>query len=544
MTRHVMPRSVMPRHSTTRQVAGALGLLLVLVGVIQGSTIRPAEAAAAHAPISGAGSTWSSNAVDQWIRNVFSNYQWKISFGANGSSAGRQEFANGTKDFAVSEIPYDLAGSDAADPRPARPLAYMPIVAGGTAFMYNLQIGGRRVTNLRLSGEVVAKIFANQITTWNDPAIAKDNPGLKLPGIPIVPVVRSDGSGTTAQFTTWMRQQHSGVWNKFCQDAGRGSNCGITSNFPVVAGSRAIGQSGSNSVAGYVANPQRVGSITYVEYSYALNARYPVAKVLNAGGYYTEPTASNVAVALLGSRINEDPNSRDYLTQNLSGVYNSTDPRTYPLSSYSYMIVPTTSDYGFSAGKGRTLADFASYFLCEGQQQAETLGYSPLPINLVQAGQAQMLKIPGGDAQVKGISQCNNPTFSPDGSNRLANEAPLPADCDKVGPIQCTKGTGGAKDTETATSDAAADGAGGPGGDAAAGPGGDAAAGDGSSIGADGEVQLVYAEPQSLPANGLGIPLTVLMVTIGAALLAFALVPPLAGTRRRARRTGVPPPWS
>lgn len=541
-----MKRPVLPSKSaTTRQVAAALGVLLVLVGVIQGATAPSAEAAAAHAPISGAGSTWSSNALDQWIRNVFSNYQWKISFGANGSSAGRQEFANGTKDFAVSEIPYDLAGSDAADPRPARPLAYMPIVAGGTAFMYNLQIGGRRVTNLRLSGEVVAKIFANQITTWNDPAIAKDNPGLTLPGIPIVPVVRSDGSGTTAQFTTWMRQQHGAVWNKFCQDAGRGSNCGITSNFPVVPGSRAIGQSGSNSVAGYVANPQRVGSITYVEYSYALNARYPVAKVLNAGGYYTEPTASNVAVALLGSRINEDPSSRDYLTQNLTGVYNSTDPRTYPLSSYSYMIVPTTADFGFSAGKGRTLADFASYFLCEGQQQAETLGYSPLPINLVQAGQAQMLKIPGGDPQVKGIGQCNNPTFSPDGSNRLANEAPLPPECDKVGPVQCTKGTGGAKDTDTATSGGAGgDAATGPGADAAAGPGTEAAAGDGTSIGADGEVRLVYGEPQKLPASGLGIPLTVLMVTIGAALLAFALVPPLAGTRRRARRTGVPPPWS
>jgi phosphate ABC transporter phosphate-binding protein len=535
------------RPVTVRHVAASVGIVLVLLGAIQASTTPPAQAAAAHAPISGAGSTWSANALDQWIRNVFSNYQWKISFGANGSSAGRQEFRNGTKDFAVSEIPYDLAGSDAADPRPTRPLAYLPIVAGGTAFMYNLQIGGRRVTNLRLSGEVVAKIFTNQITVWNDPAIKADNPGLNLPAIPIVPVVRSDGSGTTAQFTTWMRQQHPGVWNAFCQAAGRGSSCGITSNYPIVAGSRAVGQSGSNSVAGYVANAQRVGSITYVEYSYALNARYPVAKVLNAGGYYTEPTASNVAVALLGSRINEDPSSRDYLTQNLTGVYNSTDPRTYPLSSYSYMIVPTTSDYGFTAGKGRTLADFTSYFLCEGQQQAETLGYSPLPINLVQAGQAQMLKIPGGDPQVKGINQCNNPTFSPDGSNRLATTAPMPADCDKQGPTQCAKGTGGAADTTTPVTG----GASGDGGDAAAGGSGDAAAGpgeagsgDSSVVGADGQVREVQAEPQSIRAGGLGIPLTVLMITIGLALLAFALIPPLAGSARRARRSGVPPPWS
>ncbi len=105
----------------------------------------------------------------------------------------------------ISEIPYqgvDEFGN--ADTSNGREFAYLPIVAGGTAFTYQLKIGDELVRNLRLSGETIAKIFTNQITNWNDPAITKDNNGRAFPSLPITPVVRSDGSGTTAQFTTWM----------------------------------------------------------------------------------------------------------------------------------------------------------------------------------------------------------------------------------------------------------------------------------------------------------------------------------------------------
>ena len=89
----------------------------------------------------------------------------------------------------------------------------MPIVAGGTSFMYNLVIGGKRVTNLRLSGPTLAGIFTGNIKNWNDPKVAADNPSLALPARKIVPVVRSDGSGTTAQFTTWLSSKYSSLWN-------------------------------------------------------------------------------------------------------------------------------------------------------------------------------------------------------------------------------------------------------------------------------------------------------------------------------------------
>ena len=155
------------------------------------------------------------------------------------------------------------------------------------------------------------------------------------------------------------------------------------------------------------------GSITYVEYSYALESGFPVAKVLNAADYYVEPTADSVAVALLQAQINNDPGSADYLTQILDGVYNNGDPRTYPLSSYSYMIVPTEVGGVFTEPKGNTLGTFASYMLCEGQQQAEDLGYSPLPMNLVLAGFDQIKRIPGAGSASVDPNACNNPTFKP-----------------------------------------------------------------------------------------------------------------------------------
>jgi phosphate ABC transporter phosphate-binding protein len=404
-----------------------LSAAVLTLAAIVIAPIVPASAAS-YVPVSGSGSTWSANAMDQWRRNV-NQYGMRIDYQASGSSDGRNQFRNGTVDFAVSEIPYGLKDGNVVDPLPSRPFAYMPIVAGGTAFMYNLKIGPNRVTQLRLSGETIAKIFTGVITKWDDPAIKADNPGLTLPPIKVVPVIRSDGSGTSAQFTTWLASQYPDIWNAYCQKVGRGTPCGFTSNFPSSTGF--VAQSGSLGVSGYVKQDQSVGAITYVEYSYAKAAGFPAAKVLNKAGYYVLPTAEAVAVGLLGARVNSD------LTANLSGVYASADKRSYPLSSYSYMVIPTSLDNGFSNEKGNTLADFANYFLCQGQQQADALGYSPLPINLVQAGFDQIKRIPGAVVENINIAKCSNPTFSSDGTNTLAKTAPQPPACDAKGPTQC-----------------------------------------------------------------------------------------------------------
>lgn len=437
-------------HLTTRlrrlRALGTLGATLgVLGGLLAGPMAAPA-AADSYTPIAGAGSTWAENAVDEWRRAV-NQYGMRISYAGGGSSDGRRQFLSGTVDFAVSDIPFQTHptdGSAAERPGPGS-YAYMPIVAGGTVFMYHLTVNGKRVNNLRLSGDVVTKIFTRAIKTWDDPAIKADNPGLQLPHRTIVPVVRSDGSGSTAQFTMWMANQHKSLWQAYCRLVGRSGACGQTSYYPTPPGGGMIAQSGDLGVAGYVAQNYGEGAIGYVNYSYALNAHYPVAKVLNHSGYYTEPTPQNVAVSLLKARINTDKSSPDYLTQQLQGVYNDSDKRNYPLSSYSYMILPLKVGGTFTKDKGKTLGAFSYYFMCQGQQQAPELGYSPLPINLVKAGFDQIRRIPGVRTQNINIKGCNNPTFSADGHNRLADTAPYPKPCDKKGAAPCTTGSGGAK---------------------------------------------------------------------------------------------------
>ncbi len=524
-----------------------------LVALIATGTGAAAPARAdTYVPISGTGSTWSQNALDQWRKNVSANYGMTINYSGTGSSAGRRDFIAQTVDFAVSEIPFQANPEDGSAPEaPTSAYAYMPIVAGGTSFMYNLQINGKRVTNLRLSGEVITKIFTNAITNWNDPAIQADNPGLAMPDKGIVPVVRSDGSGSTAQFTLWMSKQYPALWSAY---SGRS---GLTSQYPTAGAMKA--QNGSLGVAGYVSQNYGEGAITYVEYSYAKNSGFPVAKVLNNAGYYIEPKATSVAVALLSATINNEPTSTDYLTQQLDGVYNSADPRTYPLSSYSYMIIPTATNNIFTKDKGNTLATFARYMLCEGQQQADTLGYSPLPMNLVLAGSEQIKKIPGAGSTGVDFTTCNNPTFTPGGdptdpaSNALAATAPQPADCDKQGPNQCVTGTAGASDTSTDVTGSGGGGsssdASGAGGAAAAGSGAAAAAssaGSGAAAVYDANGALVsggtagvagaaVSSPFTLPDSGMG-PQQWLMVAAGVLLLAAVIVPPLAS--RRLRRSG------
>ncbi|MFF3560610.1 phosphate ABC transporter substrate-binding protein PstS [Streptomyces sp. NPDC002574] len=442
------------RHTAVRARWRALSALAAFFGVLAAVVVpaaQPAVADAGYTPISGAGSTWAENAVDEWRRGV-NQYGMRVSYSGTGSSDGRRQFLNGQVDFAVSDIPFQTKPTDgSAAENPAKgTYAYMPIVAGGTVFMYHLTINGKRVTNLRLSGDVVTKIFTRAVSYWDDTSIAADNPGVKLPHRSIIPVVRSDGSGSTAQFTMWMANQHKALWQTYCGKVGRSGACGQTSYYPTLPGM--IAQSGDLGVAGYVAQGYGEGAIGYVNYSYALNAHFPVAKVLNHAGYYTEPTAQNVAVSLLKARINTDKSSPDYLTQKLEGVYNDTDRRNYPLSSYSYMILPLKEQGTFTQAKGKTLGAFSYYFMCQGQQQAPELGYSPLPINLVQAGFDQIRRIPGVKTQSINIKGCNNPTFSADGHNRLAESAPFPKACDRKGAQPCTSGSGGAKGGTSTTS--------------------------------------------------------------------------------------------
>jgi phosphate transport system substrate-binding protein len=432
-------------NASIRRVAGAFAAALALTSVCVVVSSRPGVAQGSYQRISGEGSSWAAPSIDDMRRNV-KQFGITVDYSPTGSSAGRANFRRGIVDFAASDIPFQRIPEDGSEPETVEvgTYAYIPVTAGGTAFMYNLKVGGRRVTNLRLSGENVAKIFTGVITKWNDPALAADNPGLDLPARQIVPVVRADGSGSTAQFTAWLVNRHQGIWNDYCRRVGR-TACGATSIYPASTGM--IAKNGDFGVAGQVSQSSSEGAIGYVNYSYALNNGFPVAKVLNAAGYYTEPTPHNVAVSLLQARINDDKNNPAvYLTQELSGVYADRDPRNYQLSSYSYFILPTTVRGQFSPEKGRTLGAFTYYAMCQAQERSPSLGYSPIPINLVQKAFEQIRLIPGVEVQNINIRNCKNPTFSTDGTNTLVKNAAMPYQCDARGSFQCPFGTAGAQD--------------------------------------------------------------------------------------------------
>ena len=447
-------------------------LLLLSTSVVLSSP--GAAHATVYAQIEGTGSTWSQLIVAQWISDVNANGM-QVVYTGGGSSKGRRDFANDSTDFAISEIPYQ--GTDEqgnADTSNGRKYAYLPIVAGGTAFTYQLKVGGVMVRNLRLSGETLAKIFTNKITNWSDPAITKDNNGRKFPDLAITPVVRSDGSGTTAQLTTWLDHQYPSIWRPYY------GHSGLTSYYPIKPGSRMVGQAGSDQVMNTVSSFAGNGDIGYVEYSYPVNKNYPVVKVLNKAGYYVEPTQYNTAVALTRARINQDKSSQLYLTQILDGVYTNPDPRAYPISSYSYMIIPTGSDDPrMTTAKRQTLADFLYYSLCSGQTKAGPYGYSPLPLNLVQAGFQQIAKLKQADPKVnltnRNVTTCHNPTFVAGhlSENHLAQIAPMPAACDKQGAGPCG--------TDTGTNQPSPDGSQTPGSTSSTGPSGSPSSGPGGS---------------------------------------------------------------
>jgi phosphate transport system substrate-binding protein len=425
------------------RLAGAAVVLSGLLAALAGT----GSAAATSYPvqqIEGSGSTWAQNAVNQWIGNVQSSEGVDVTFNGDGSAAGRTDFAQGTVDFAVSDIGYQgsrYGGNDNS----ARPYAYLPITAGGTSFPYNIVVGGKRLTNLRLSGKVLAEIFTNQITNWDNPAITANNNGHALPSLPIITVVPSEGSGTTAMFTQYLSYEFSSIWAAF-----NGGSSAWTEYWPR-QGSNQVSQDGSTQVMNYIESAAANGSIGFDEYSYPKQALFPVVQMENAAGYYVLPSEYNDAVALTQAIINTDQSSPDYLLQNLDNVYGYTDPRTYPLSSYSYTIMPTSAsdevmkksgNPAFPA-KAQALAQFLDFSICQGQETIGGIGYSALPVNLVEAGfsQIEKIKTAAPDVQIGAlnINSCHNPTFVPGhpDENLLAQEDPNPPQCDKNGYGPC-----------------------------------------------------------------------------------------------------------
>lgn len=446
------------RSRTASRLAAGLAAAVALA-----ASLTPAVPVHAATALDGSGSSWSGPALDQWRRDLIPQ-GIQINLKTDGSAAGRQDWENGLDDFTASDVPFRSTvdqgvsqGNQANEgniENPTYRFSYVPVTAGGTTFMYNLKVGGKQIRDLRLSPDVLVGIFTNQITMWDDPRIKADYPG-NLPHEPITPVVRADGSGATAQWTRYMEHTHKTQWDAYCTSI-NGVPCGdYTEFFPTPAVSNMHAENGSDVVANFIKGQQGEGAIGYDEYAYAKSVNWPVVKVLNPAGYYSLPSASNVAIALTAAKIrgvddSTSPTDPNYLQQNLDGVYTMTDPRSYPISSYSYIIAPrdtgslpavprVTDDHGAALSK------YIAYILCAGQAEADQLGYSPIPRNLVRGGMLQVSHIPGQQSGVdpNSLSNCPNPTFNSAGQLTVLIDAPQPSPCDKAGtPLNCTTGGG------------------------------------------------------------------------------------------------------
>jgi phosphate transport system substrate-binding protein len=304
-----------------------------------------ASAASAQMLINGAGATFPQQIYTKW----FDEYQKvdpsvRFNYQGIGSGGGQKQILAETVDFGASDGPM----SDENLAKAPRTLWHIPTVAGAVAVSYNLE-GNPQVS---LDGPTLAAIFLGTINKWNDPAIAGQNPELKLPADDIVVVHRSDGSGTSFIFTDYL----SNVSPDWKQKVGKGTSV----SWPV-----GLGGKGNAGVAGQI--KQTPGAIGYVELAYAHQNKLPFASMKNAAGAYMAPTLDSVTAALAAATIPEDFRF---------SMVNSPGPAAYPICGATWLLVYAEQK---DHVKGEKLVQFLKWAYSDGEKFAAGLDYAPLP---------------------------------------------------------------------------------------------------------------------------------------------------------------------
>jgi phosphate transport system substrate-binding protein len=535
------------------QVVVALAATTVLAATVLVETPTPAGAADLAA-INGSGSTYVGLAMQQWTAEGQAQ-GLNVNYTPTGSPDGLQRFAGGQIDFAGTEAEF----SSLASSNPTRGFQYVPDVAGAVAIMYNIKdVSGRKVDYLHLSRSTIAKIFMGYISNWNDPQIAQDNApaNLKLPDLPINVVYRSGQSGTTGLFYDFVSHIEPGLFGQWAAanqlpTSSRIIALDAASHFS--PRNQAI--SGSDQMAQLLASDGGYGSVAYDEFGYAKVYNAATAWVQNGAGHWVQPYAVNISAALDGATLRPD------LSQELSGVYNSTNQLAYPISAYSYIVTQcaAAADRATCAGNystqgvANTLTQWMRYIACNGQIKMAQIGYSPLPPNLSQEIANSIGRMNGTGAEQLNAGNCANPRFN--GTLGIGAQSPPDPYLGLAGFTEgngSNNGSGGANGAAGAAG--AAGGANGTGTDAngsgsgstdsttdasGAGTGGDAATADAAGRSGAGKsagggstdwkksVPVVYAQ-SAIPGSML--PAIALLLALGIPVVA-------ASVNRRRRRT-------
>ncbi|MGA9551897.1 MAG: phosphate ABC transporter substrate-binding protein PstS, partial [Candidatus Sulfotelmatobacter sp.] len=291
----------------------------------------------------GAGSTFIYPIMTRWIAAFQGSHPGvQINYQSIGSGGGIQQLKKGLIDFGASD-----AALDDEQLKEMPPVIQIPESAGPVCITYNLP---ELKAPLKLSAQTLSGIFLGTITTWQAPEIKKDNAGVSLPNHPILVSHRSDGSGTTNIFTTYL----AAVSPEWAKKVGKG----ISVSWPV-----GVGGKGSEGVTGVIR--QAAGAIGYVELSYAKDNNLPVALVRNRAGNWEEPTAGGTTAAIDAFH---DELAKDVRTAIVDPPASAKD--AYPICGLTYLMVPKD---GQDAGKRQAVKEFIEYVITDGQASADSL---------------------------------------------------------------------------------------------------------------------------------------------------------------------------
>lgn len=360
----------LPRKITLLPLALALLAFLVACNSNKLSNAPPGNQASGNSnELIGAGSTFIYPIMTRWASDFMASHPGvKINYQSIGSGGGIQQLKQGLVDFGASD-----AALDDQQLKDMPPLVQIPESAGPVCITYNLS---DLKTPLHLSGATLAAIYLGKIRNWQDPAIKKDNPGVTLPAQDIIVAHRSDGSGTTAIFTTYLAAI-SPDWQK---QVGKG----ISVKWPA-----GLGGKGSEGVTGIV--KQSPGGIGYVELSYAKENNLPVAAVRNRAGAWVEPTpaATSAAIDAFSQEL-----AIDVRTPIVDPPASAKD--AYPISGLTFLLVPKESK---NPAKTQTLKEFTKYIVTQGQSRAESLFYAKLPDTLQKHDEELLSQLGSGAPQ-------------------------------------------------------------------------------------------------------------------------------------------------
>ena len=359
------------RAPRARHVLGtiALGLAVAMVAAGCGSSSgsKPVTAGnqSGSKSLSGAGATFPAPIYEKWFSDFGSKDGVQVNYQAIGSGGGITQFTQGTVDFGATDSPMKDDELQAAEAKGGT-VIHIPTVVGAIVVTYNLPGLSQP---LKMDGKLVGDIFLGKVKNWNDPEIKSQNPGVSLPNKPILTVHRSDGSGTTDNFTKFVAANSP----EFLSKIGQGKE---------VKWVGGVGGKGNDGVTAAV--KQTEGAVGYVELNYALTNKLSFADMKNAAGKYITPSIeSTTAAAADLSTVPDDFRA---------SLVNAKGADAYPIATWTFLIVFQKQK---DDAKGKTLTNLLWFATHEGQPEATTLSYAPLPTTVIPKVEEKIKSITG-----------------------------------------------------------------------------------------------------------------------------------------------------